>query len=165
MRRIWSLTFAAFLALPLAFGSAPAAAGMDGTVVDKAASAGNFTTLLTAVKAAGLDDVLRADGPFTIFAPTDEAFAKLPAGKLDELLKPENKEQLANILKYHVVASKVMAADIAGKKSTEKTLAGVNLDIDAAGRLGKVEHAAILQPDITASNGVIHAIDTVLIPQ
>lgn len=155
----------AAVALPLALAGSWATAGSSGTIVDKAADAGNFSTLLAAVKAAGLEDALKGDGPFTVFAPTDDAFKKLPAGKLDELLKPENKEQLADILKFHVVAGKVMAADIAGKTMSQPTLEGATLDIDAAGRVGKVEHAAIIQPDIGASNGVIHAIDTVLIPQ
>jgi len=165
MISIARFALAAVIAVPLAITGGMAKAGSDSTIVDKAASAGNFSMLLTAVKAAGLDEALKGDGPFTVFAPTDDAFKKLPAGKLDELLKPENKEMLASVLKHHVVPGKVMAADIAGKTMSQKTLEGDELRIDAAGRLGKVEQAAIVQPDIAASNGVIHAIDTVLIPE
>lgn len=165
MRSILRLVLAAVVAVPLAIAGLPATAGSSDTIVDKAAAAGNFSTLLAALKAAGLAEALKGKGPFTVFAPTDDAFKKLPPGQLDELLKPANKEKLANILKFHVVPAKVMAADIAGKMMKEKTLEGKELDIDAAGRLGKVEHAAIIKPDITASNGVIHAIDTVLIPK
>jgi uncharacterized surface protein with fasciclin (FAS1) repeats len=132
-------------------------------IVDTAV-AGHFNTLVAAVKAAGLVDSLKGGGPFTVFAPTDEAFAKLPAGTLDNLLKPENKDQLRKILTYHVVWGKVMANDVV-KLNSAKTLEGGSLKIHAANGAVMVNNAHITETDIGASNGVIHVIDTVLIPQ
>jgi uncharacterized surface protein with fasciclin (FAS1) repeats len=131
-----------------------------GDIVDTAVAAGSFNTLVTAIKAAGLVDTLKGPGPFTVFAPTDEAFAKLPAGTLDALLK--DKEKLAAVLTYHVVPGKVMAADVT-KLSSAKTVQGQSLSIDTK-RGVKVGVANVVKTDIVTSNGVIHVIDTVLIP-
>ncbi len=137
-------------------------ASEEKTVVGVAAGAGQFNTLVAAIKAAGLVDTLNGKGPFTVFAPTDEAFAKLPAGTVDDLLKPENKAKLTSILTYHVLSGKVMAADV--KTSNPKTVNGkeVSIKVDA----GKVTigEANVVKTDIPASNGVIHVIDAVLIP-
>lgn len=130
-------------------------------IVDTAVSAGSFKTLVTAVKAAGLVSTLKSKGPFTVFAPNDAAFAKLPPGTVDSLLK--NKAKLAAILKYHVVRGRVMAADVAGKSLQVATLEGQKLNVN--GTMGvMVNDAHVVQPDIEASNGVIHVIDTVLLP-
>ena len=164
MQYISRLLAAAVLALPLSTFALGAKA-QDSDIVTTAASAGTFTTLIAAVKAAGLEETLKADGPFTVFAPTDDAFTKLPAGKLEALLLPENKEELVQLLSYHVVSGKITAADITGKMSSHQTLAGSEVKIDAAGRAAKVNHAAIQQPDVMASNGVIHVIDKVITPE
>ena len=130
-------------------------------IVDTAVSAGSFKTLVTAVKAAGLVSTLKSKGPFTVFAPNDAAFAKLPPGTVNSLLK--NKAKLAAILKYHVVRGRVMAADVAGKSLQVATLEGQKLNVN--GTMGvMVNDAHVVQPDIEASNGVIHVIDTVLLP-
>jgi uncharacterized surface protein with fasciclin (FAS1) repeats len=129
-------------------------------IVDTAVSAGSFSTLVAAVKAAGLVETLKGAGPFTVFAPTDEAFAKLPAGTVDELLKDIPK--LTKILTYHVVSGKVMAADVVKIKSA-KTVEGSDLKIDASKGV-KVNDATVITPDVGTDNGVIHIIDTVLIP-
>ncbi|WP_299284046.1 fasciclin domain-containing protein [uncultured Tateyamaria sp.] len=132
-------------------------------IVDTAVAAGSFTTLVAAVQAAGLVDTLKSPGPFTVFAPTDEAFAALPAGTVENLLKPENKDQLTAILTYHVVPGQTLAADLAGQRLSVATVNGANLHID--GRNGvKVEKANVIQADVLASNGVIHVIDKVLLP-
>jgi uncharacterized surface protein with fasciclin (FAS1) repeats len=138
--------------------STPAAAG---TIVDVAAANPDFTTLVAAVKAAGLDETLSGPGPFTVFAPTNEAFAALPAGLVDKLLKPENKAVLAKILTYHVLASTVMAADV--KDGKVATVEGGTITIDTMSGV-KVNDAKVTATDIAASNGVIHVIDTVLVP-
>ena len=138
--------------------SAPAAAG---TIVDVAAANPDFTTLVAAVKAAGLAETLSGPGPFTVFAPTNEAFAKLPAGLVDKLLLPANKDVLAKILTYHVVASKVMAADV--KPGKVATVEGGELTLDTANGV-TVNGAKVTAADVAASNGVIHVIDTVLVP-
>jgi len=123
----------------------------------------NFSTLVAALKAAGLVEALQGDGPLTVFAPTNEAFEKLPEGTVENLLKPENKEKLQKILKYHVVASAVPSSAAAGNKVQLDTLAGVKADVD--GRSGvKIGSANVTQADIQASNGIIHVIDAVLIP-
>jgi len=132
-------------------------------IVDTAV-AGHFNTLVAAVKAAGLVDSLKGAGPFTVFAPTDEAFAKLPAGTLENLLKPENKDQLRKILTYHVVPGEVMAKDVL-KLHAAKTLEGGSLKIQAGNGAVMVNNAHVIKTDIAASNGVIHVIDTVLLPQ
>jgi len=133
-------------------------------IVDTAVAAGSFKTLAAALTAAGLVDTLKGEGPFTVFAPTDEAFAKLPAGTVESLLKPENKEQLTNILTYHVVAGKVMAADVV-KLTSATTVNGADVAISVADGTVSVNGATVTATDIAASNGVIHVIDTVLIPE
>ena len=132
-------------------------------IVDTAVGAGQFKTLAAALKAAGLVDTLKGAGPFTVFAPTDEAFAKLPAGTIAELLKPENKEKLAAILTYHVVPGKAMAKDVSGM-SAAKTVNGKDVKLKADGEKVMVDNATVIKADIEASNGVIHVIDTVLMP-
>jgi uncharacterized surface protein with fasciclin (FAS1) repeats len=130
-------------------------------IVDTAVAAGSFNTLVTAVKAAGLVKTLKGKGPYTVFAPNDAAFAKLPPGTVESLLK--NKAKLATILKYHVVPGRVKAADVAGKSLKVTTAAGLPVNVD--GTFGvRVNDAHVIQPDIEASNGVIHVIDTVLLP-
>jgi uncharacterized surface protein with fasciclin (FAS1) repeats len=133
-------------------------------IVDTAVAAGNFTTLVTAVKAAGLVDTLKGKGPFTVFAPNDAAFAKLPAGTIETLLKPENKSKLVAILTYHVLPGKVMSKDIAGKKIMVKTVEGTELSIDATNGVS-VDNSKVVKADIETSNGVIHVIDTVVLPK
>ncbi|MEO8318122.1 MAG: fasciclin domain-containing protein [Bradyrhizobium sp.] len=133
-------------------------------IVETAVSAGNFKTLVAAVTAAGLVDTLKGKGPFTVFAPTDEAFAKLPAGTVDSLLKPENKAKLVGILTYHVVPGKVMSSEIAGKKAMVKTVQGSEISVDAMNGV-MINNAKVIKADIEASNGVIHVIDTVLLPK
>jgi uncharacterized surface protein with fasciclin (FAS1) repeats len=128
-------------------------------------SAGNFTTLVAAVKAAGLVDTLKGPGPFTVFAPTDAAFAALPAGTVDTLLKPENKAKLIAVLTYHVVPGRVMSSDLTGKKLDPKTVEGQTVAIDGTGSGVKVNDATVTKADIVADNGVIHVIDKVLLPK
>lgn len=128
-----------------------------------ASGAGSFNTLVAAVKAAGLVETLQGKGPFTVFAPTDEAFAKLPAGTVENLLKPENKEKLVAILTYHVVAGKVMAADV--KTVEVKTVNGKEIDIKVMDGKVTVNNAKVIKTDVAASNGVIHVIDTVVLPK
>ncbi len=130
-------------------------------IVDTAVGAGSFNTLVAAVKAAGLVDTLKGPGPFTVFAPTDEAFGKLPAGTVDSLLK--DIPQLKKILTYHVVSGKVTAADVV-KLTSAATVEGSNLKIDASSGSVKVNDATVVTPDVAADNGVIHVIDKVLIP-
>lgn len=132
-------------------------------IVDTAVKAGSFNTLVAAVKAAGLVETLKGDGPFTVFAPTDEAFAKLPKGTVESLLKPENKKQLQAILTYHVIAGKVKAADVV-KLSSAKTVQGELVDVVVNDDGVKVDQANVIKTDIEASNGVIHVIDSVLLP-
>ena len=132
-------------------------------VVETAMAAGSFTTLAKALKAADLVDTLKGQGPFTVFAPTDEAFAKLPAGTLNDLLKPENKQKLQRILTYHVVPGRVSSTDVV-KLRTAKAVSGDTIDINADGGTARVDSARVVKADITASNGVIHVIDTVIIP-
>lgn len=133
-------------------------------IVDTAVAAGSFQTLAKALQAADLVDALKGTGPFTVFAPTDEAFAKLPAGTLDDLLKPENKEKLRAILTYHVVAGDFPAAKVIALSSA-KTLNGQNVKITGTGGNVMVNNAHVVKADIPASNGVIHVIDTVILPE
>jgi len=135
-----------------------------GDIVDVAVSAGQFNTLAAALEAAGLVATLKGDGPFTVFAPTDAAFAKLPAGTVDSLLKPENKDQLVGILTYHVVPGKVMASDVV-KLSSATTVNGADVAITLDGGSVRIDNATVVKTDIEASNGVIHVIDTVLLPK
>jgi len=133
-------------------------------IVDTAVAAGTFKTLVTAVKAAGLVDTLKGKGPFTVFAPSDAAFAKLPAGTVEGLVKPENKAKLAAILTLHVLGSKVLAADVAGKKLSPASVNGEALHVDGTHGV-TVNGAKVVTPDILCTNGVIHVIDTVLMPK
>ncbi|MDX6749908.1 fasciclin domain-containing protein [Geminicoccaceae bacterium 1502E] len=151
----------AAMALPLV-----AMAGTAGAadIVDTAKEAGSFTTLVAAIEAAGLAETLKGEGPFTVFAPTDEAFAALPEGTVEDLLNPENKEQLVGILTYHVVSGETMSSDLAGKTSEVETVEGSMLAIDATGDKVMVDDATVTQADVAADNGVIHVIDGVVMP-
>jgi len=142
----------------------PATAGSAKDIVDTAVAAGSFKTLVAAIQAAGLAETLKGKGPFTVFAPTDEAFNKLPAGTVETLLKPENKEKLKSILLYHVVAGDVTAAKVV-KMSSAKTLDGQDLNVMVNDGTVMINDAKVIQADVMASNGVIHVIDTVLIPK
>ena len=133
-------------------------------VVDTAVAAGDFTTLVTAIKAADLVETLKGEGPFTVFAPTDEAFAKLPSGTVENLLKPENKHKLSSILTYHVVPGKVMASDVVNM-SHANTVNGQSLMIKTSHGVVMVNNAQVTKTDIDCSNGVIHVVDTVLLPK
>ncbi|WP_439621260.1 fasciclin domain-containing protein [Gemmata sp.] len=133
-------------------------------IVEVAVEAGKFKTLAAALKAAGLVDTLKGEGPFTVFAPTDEAFAKLPAGTVESLLKPENKDKLVAVLTYHVVAGKVMAADVV-KLTEAKTVQGGKVTIAAKDGKVMVNGANVVTTDIKAKNGVIHVIDAVILPK
>lgn len=133
-------------------------------IVDTAASSGMFNTLVAAVKAGGLVETLKGPGPFTVFAPTDEAFAKLPAGTVENLLKPENKDMLVKILTYHVVPGNAMASDVAKQKKW-KTVQGQELMIQAKNGKVWIDKSTVVKPDVAASNGTIHVIDTVLMPK
>jgi len=145
---------------PLAFGAISSQAA---DIVETAVSAGQFNTLVAAVEAAGLVEVLKGDGPFTVFAPTDEAFAALPEGTVEDLLKPENKDKLVAILTYHVVPGKVMSGDIAGQTLEVASVEGSSLSINATDGV-KIDNANVVSADIETSNGVIHVIDTVVLP-
>ncbi len=149
-----------------ALATVSACANMGGNdLVDVAASNGNFNTLVAAVQAAGLEDTLRSDGPFTVFAPTDEAFAALPAGTVESLLLPENKDKLTSILTYHVIPGAVKAGDVLGAKTEVTTVNGQSLTVDGTGGGVKVGGANVTTADVEASNGVIHVIDKVLLPK
>jgi uncharacterized surface protein with fasciclin (FAS1) repeats len=152
------ILLAGALAITVASSTASAA-----DIVETAA-AGNFNTLVAAVKAAGLVDTLKGPGPFTVFAPTDEAFAQLPPGTLESLLKPENKAKLQSILTYHVVSGKVMAQDVV-KLHSAKTVEGQDITIKTMNGHVMVESASVTKTDIVTSNGVIHVIDSVLLPR
>jgi uncharacterized surface protein with fasciclin (FAS1) repeats len=133
-------------------------------IIDTAVSAGDFSTLVTAIKAADLVETLKGEGPFTVFAPTDEAFAKLPSGTVENLLKPENKQKLSSILTYHVVPGKVMASDVVNL-SHANTVNGQSLMIKTSHEVVMVNNAQVTKTDIDCSNGIIHVIDTVLLPK
>ncbi len=143
--------------------TAPTLATATSDIVETAIAAGSFTTLVAAVTAAGLVETLQGTGPFTVFAPNDDAFAKLPAGTVEELLKPENKEQLVSILTYHVVPGAVLSKDIEGRTLDVATVQGANVSIDASNGV-MVSGATVVTADIATSNGVIHVIDTVIMP-
>ena len=144
------------------FGQPKASSNKD--IVDTAVAAGSFKTLAAALQAAGLVDTLKGKGPFTVFAPTDEAFAKLPAGTLEDLLKPENEEKLVAILTYHVVPGKVLAVQVT-KMNSAKTVNGQSLTISVNGGTVMVDNAKVVKTDILCSNGVIHVIDSVVLPR
>jgi uncharacterized surface protein with fasciclin (FAS1) repeats len=160
-KRLMFIAAAALMIAPVAFADNH---GMkkEQTVVEIAAGNPDFSTLVTAIKAAGLAETLSGEGPFTVFAPTNAAFAKLPAGTVENLLKPENKDQLVGILTYHVVPGNVMAADVVGL-TTAPTVNGKALTVDASDGV-KINNATVTATDIKGSNGVIHVIDTVLLP-
>ena len=163
MKNMRILTVTLIAATMAAFGISHAESdAKQKDIVAVAASAGNFNTLVAAVKAAGLVETLQGDGPFTVFAPTDAAFAKLPKGTVEDLLKPENKAKLVAILTYHVVAGKVMAGHVKTMKA--KTVNGKELDVKVADGHVTVDSAKVVKTDIEASNGVIHVIDSVLMP-
>ena len=162
--RVTSIVMAAALVLCLALGAyaGPKAASQD--IVDTAVAAGSFKTLAAALQAAGLVDTLKGKGPFTVFAPTDEAFAKLPAGTVEDLLKPENKEKLVAILTYHVVSGRDLASQVT-KMSSAKTVNGQSLAIRVNGGKIMVDSAKVIKTDILCSNGIIHVIDSVVLPK
>jgi uncharacterized surface protein with fasciclin (FAS1) repeats len=135
----------------------------DKDIVETAMAAGQFNTLLAAAQAAGLVDVLQSEGPFTVFAPPDAAFAKLPEGTVEELLKPENRDKLAAILTYHVVSGKLMAEDVVGMSELE-SVQGDMLEVSLKNGKAYIDDAQIIKTDISASNGVIHVIDSVVLP-
>lgn len=157
MKKFRMLTLAAAMAVT-------AIAGSKADIVDTAVSAGSFKTLVAAVQAAGLVDTLKGPGPFTVFAPTDEAFAKLPAGTVENLLKPENKAKLASILTYHVVSGNVTAEQVV-KMNSATTVNGKPLHIKVTNGSVMVNNANVIKTDIATSNGVIHVIDTVVLPK
>jgi uncharacterized surface protein with fasciclin (FAS1) repeats len=164
MKTIRNLTIAALAfaatAMPLAHAGDKSPA--PGDIVAVASGAGSFNTLVAAVKAAGLVETLQGTGPFTVFAPTDEAFAKLPKGTVEDLLKPENKEKLVAILTYHVVPGKVTAAQVKTMKA--KTVNGKELSLKVADGKVSVDNASVVKADVMAKNGVIHVIDHVVLP-
>jgi uncharacterized surface protein with fasciclin (FAS1) repeats len=133
-------------------------------IVETAVAAGSFQTLVAAVKAAGLVETLQGEGPFTVFAPTDDAFAKLPEGTVESLLKPENRDKLVAILTYHVVPGRLVASDVVGS-SYLKTVQGQKIKVSLKGDKAMVDDAVILKTDIETSNGVIHVIDSVILPE
>lgn len=149
-----------------AAGGCPASCGASRSkdIVDTAVAAGSFKTLAAALEAGGLIETLKGSGPFTVFAPTDEAFSKLPEGTVENLLKPENKDALVKILTYHVVSGKVLAEDVV-KLTSAKTVEGSELRIRAKKGSVRVDKANVVKTDIAASNGVIHVIDSVLLPK
>jgi len=157
-----NMAIVAATAIGLAVSSVSVRAA-DKDIVDTAVGAGQFETLATALGAAGLVDTLKGKGPFTVFAPTDEAFAKLPAGTVENLLKPENKDQLTAILTYHVVPGNVMAADVV-KLSEAETVNGKKVNIKVEGDTVMINDARVVSADVAASNGVIHVIDAVILP-
>jgi uncharacterized surface protein with fasciclin (FAS1) repeats len=160
MKSILPITLAA---LALSLSPSLRAGTSEKTVVEIAASNDDFSTLVAAVTAAGLAETLSGEGPFTVFAPTNEAFAKLPEGTVESLLKPENKEKLVAILTYHVVAGKVMAADV--KPGKVATVNGKEATVSAADGAVKIDGATVVKTDIAGSNGVIHVIDSVILPE
>ncbi len=159
-RKLFNYALAAVAALFMVVSTANA---QKADIVDLAVSQDDLSTLVAAVKAGGLVDVLKGDGPFTVFAPTNEAFAALPKGTLETLLKPENKDQLVAILTYHVVAGKVMASDLSnGQKAG--TVQGENVDVAISGGKVKISGANVIAADVLAKNGVVHVIDKVILP-
>ena len=165
MNRRYALKFAGAAAMAaLIAGCSPTMTQQRAPdIVDIAASAGQFNTLVAAVQAAGLVNTLKGPGPFTVFAPTDAAFAALPAGTVETLLRPENRDQLVSILTYHVVSGAITSNQLIGQRLAVDTVQGQSVHVD--GRHGvRVNNATVIQADIIASNGVIHVIDTVLLP-
>ena len=161
MSRISILAKASLVAVPLALGAGSAQAA---DIVDTAVAAGDFNTLVAAVEAAGLVETLKGEGPFTVFAPTDDAFAALPEGTVQSLLQPENRDQLVAILTYHVVPGTVMSSDAAGQAVELETVEGGTVAVDGTGGGVTVDGANVVAADIEADNGVIHVIDQVILP-
>ena len=160
LNKCFNIVSIAVIALSVSIGAASATSK---NIVETAVQSGKFNTLVAALKAAGLVNTLNGKGPFTVFAPSDTAFSKLPAGTVDGLLKPENKAKLVSILAYHVIPGKVMSGDIAGKKISVKTVQGSEISVDAMYGV-KINDSNVVSADIAATNGVIHVIDKVLIP-
>ena len=158
--KCFNIVAIAVIALSVSIGAASATSK---NIVETAVQSGKFNTLVAALKAAGLVNTLNGNGPFTVFAPSDTAFSKLPAGTVDGLLKPENKAKLVSILAYHVIPGKIMSGDIAGKKISVKTVQGSEILVDAMYGV-KINDSNVVSADIAATNGVIHVIDKVLIP-
>lgn len=164
MKRFLNRSIALAAVLTLGVVAVPAGSAPQKDIVDTAVSAGSFNTLAAALKAAGLVDTLKGNGPFTVFAPNDAAFAKLPAGTLESLLKPENKAQLVSILTYHVVPGSVSSSQVV-KLTSAKTVEGQSVTISAKGGSVMIDNAKVLKADVVASNGVIHVIDSVILPR
>ena len=164
-RRLSTSLVSAAFALVLAACAGHSQQASQSDIVDTAVSAGQFNTLVAAVQAADLVDTLKGPGPFTVFAPTDEAFAKLPAGTVDTLLQPENKDQLVAVLTYHVVPGRVMARDVIGKRTRAATVQGGEVLIDGISGVFVNSSSMVIAPDVQASNGVIHVVDEVLLPK
>lgn len=162
--KFFAMTLAALCLVPVSARAEAPAASAQKTIVETAVGAGQFNTLVAAVKAAGLAETLSGDGPFTVFAPTDAAFKKLPKGTVESLLEPENKEKLAAILKYHVVKGKVPASKVLQSDSL-KSLQGNSLTVEQKGGDVMVDNAKVVKTDVMCSNGIIHVIDTVMLPK
>ena len=160
LNKFFNIVSIAVIALSVSIGAASATSK---NIVETAVQSGKFNTLVAALKAAGLVNTLNGKGPFTVFAPSDTAFSKLPTGTVNDLLKPENKAKLVSILAYHVIPGKVMSGDIAGKKISVKTVQGSEISVDAMYGV-KINDSNVVSADIAATNGVIHVIDKVLIP-
>ena len=160
LNKCFNIVAIAVIALSVSIGAASATSK---NIVETAVQSGTFNTLVAALKAAGLVNTLNGKGPFTVFAPSDTAFSKLPAGTVDGLLKPENKAKLVSILAYHVIPGKIMSGDIAGKKISVKTVQGSEISVDAMYGV-KINDSNVVSADIAATNGVIHVIDKVLMP-
>ena len=164
MKKFFATAALALAAFSFGATTTASAEDMKADIVDTAVAAGSFNLLVAAVDAAGLVDVLKSEGPFTVFAPTDDAFAALPEGTVEALLAEEGLGTLTTILTYHVVPGKVMSADIAGQALEAETAAGIMLAIDATGDSVMVGGATVVAADIETSNGVIHVIDSIMLP-
>ena len=164
LKKTFAFATVAAVVLTVAASGTTAVRAETRDVVDTAIAAGSFKTLAKALDAAGLVTTLKGAGPFTVFAPTDEAFAKLPDGTLETLLKPENKEKLRRILTYHVVAGKVMASDVV-KLQSAKAVSGDTITVKVEDGVVHVDNATVTSADVLASNGVIHVIDSVILPK
>jgi len=164
MRTLKSAVLSAVAALVIVGVAQAGSYGTKKDIVDTAVSNGSFNTLVAAVTAAELVDTLKSPGPFTVFAPTDEAFAKLPDGTVEMLLEPANRDKLVAILTYHVVPGRITSADIAGKTASVETVQGQNIEVDAVDGV-RVDNANVIGADVEASNGIIHVIDAVMMPK
>lgn len=164
VRKLLTAVAIAAVALPIAAMAAQPAASDRKDLIGTVEAAGDFGTLVTAIKAAELERELAGAGPWTLFAPTDQAFAKLPPGTIEDLLKPENRERLRTVLRYHVVSDEWTGQELAGRTKGLATVQGKELFVKDTGRVMKIDEAAIVAPDLMASNGVVHAIDKVVLP-